>query len=275
MIISFKALLAGVAVALLLCASAAIAQAEGPEHPVPAPEGFMMPTLEGPWRSRIALHGWLPTKIKVCADSGSDSGCETKDLCWLRDSVDWMVAIDIEVRKGSCGAFVHTLGFKLDGTLNAGPAQIDWTDEGVLIDTGLSYELGHWALGGGARAPSLTVEGFAGARLLYDPVDLTVDTGSETASFSNYVPIFGLRTFWDLTENWNLRIEGDYGGFGVDGNHETWQALGVVGYRFRGWGVGWNIQAGYRAMRLFDLRRNGYDVQVALRGPTVIIAAEF
>jgi hypothetical protein len=279
MIISFKALLAGVAVALLLCVSAAIAQAEDPEHPVPAPEGFMTPTLEGPWRSRIALQGWLPTTIKACVDSGSDSGCDTEDLGWLLDNVGWMIPIDIEVRKGSFGAFVHTLGFKLEGTLNAGPAQVDWTDEGVLIDTGLSYELGHWALGGGARAPSLTVEGFAGARLLYDPVDITIDLGpvkgSETDSFSNYVPIFGLRTFWDLTEHWNLRIEGDYGGFGVDDNHETWQALGLLGYRFRGWGVGWNIQAGYRAMRLFDLRRNGYDVQVDLRGPTFIIAAEF
>jgi hypothetical protein len=239
----------------------------------------MAPTLDGPWRSRIALHGWLPTTIEACVDSGSDSGCETKDLGWLLDRVDWMIPIDIEVRKGSFGAFVHTLGFKLDGTLNAGPARIDWTDEGVLIDTGLSFELGRWALGGEARASSLTVEGFAGARLLYDPVDITVDlgplNGSTTDSFSNYVPIIGLRTFWKLTEHWNLRIEGDYGGFGVDDNHETWQALGLLGYRFRGWGVGWNIQAGYRAMRLFDLRRNGYDVQIDLRGPTVLIAAEF
>ena len=104
-IISFKALLAGVAVALLLCVSAAIAQAEDPEHPVPAPEGFMTPTLEGPWRSRIALQGWLPTKIKACVDSGSHSGCETEDLSWLLDNVDWMIPIDIEVRKGSFGAF--------------------------------------------------------------------------------------------------------------------------------------------------------------------------
>jgi len=254
-------------------------EAERAKHPVPAPEGFMAPTLEGAWRSRIALQGWLPTTIKVCVDSDSDSGCETKDLGWLLNHVDYMIPIDVEVRKGSFGAFVHTLVFKLDGTMQAGPAKVDWTDEGFLMDTGLSYELGRWALGKGARAPSLTVEPFAGARLLYDPVDIEVDLGplkgSTTDAFSNYVPIIGLRTFWDLTKHWNLRIEGDYGGFGVDDNHETWQVIGLLGYRFRGWGVGWNFQAGYRAMRLFDLRKNGYDVQVDLRGPTVLIAAEF
>jgi opacity protein-like surface antigen len=58
--------------------------------------------------------------------------------------------------------------------------------------------------------------------------------------------VIGLRAFVDLTEQWNLRFDGDYGGFGVDDNHETWNLRGLAGYRFRGWGVGWNIQAGYR-----------------------------
>jgi hypothetical protein len=33
------------------------------EHLVPAPGGFLAPTLEGPWRSRITLNAWLPTTI--------------------------------------------------------------------------------------------------------------------------------------------------------------------------------------------------------------------
>ena len=63
-----------------------------------------------------------------------------------------MIPIDVEVRKGSFGAFVHTLGFKLDGTIQAGPAKVDWTDEGFLMDIGLSYELGRLALGGREHA---------------------------------------------------------------------------------------------------------------------------
>jgi hypothetical protein len=146
------------------------------------------------------------------------------------------------------------------------------------MDVGLSSELGRWALGGGDAAPVVTVEPIAGARLLYNPVNVNglspVDP-STTVDFSNYVPDLGMRTFWELTEHWNLRVEGDYGGFGVDNNHQTWQAVGLVGYRWPGWGVGWNLQVGYRAMRLFDLRKDAVEVQVDGRGPDVVLSVEF
>ncbi len=51
--------------------------AKGGEHPVSAHSGFMAPTLEGPWRSRIALNGWLLNRL------------------------DYEIPIDVEVRKGS------------------------------------------------------------------------------------------------------------------------------------------------------------------------------
>ena len=251
--------------------------AEGGEHPVSALSGFMAPTLEGPWRSRIALNGWMPTTLKITVDTESDSGSVTEDLDWLLNHLDYIIPISGEVRKGSFGAYANLLAFKLTGTLDAGPARLDWNDHGFLLDVGLSYQLGHWPLGTGARAPSLTVEPFAGVRLLYDPVDIEVNPGPEstTVDLSNYVPVIGLRTFWDLTEHWNLRIEGDYGGFGVDDNHETYNFLGLIGYRFRGWGVGWNIQAGYRALRLLDLRKNNADLKVDANGPMVALAIEF
>jgi len=251
--------------------------AEGGEHPVSALSGFMAPTLEGPWRSRIALNGWMPTTLKITVDTESDSGSVTEDLDWLLNHLDYIIPISGEVRKGSFGAYANLLAFKLTGTLDAGPARLDWNDHGFLLDVGLSYQLGHWPLGTGARAPSLTVEPFAGVWLLYDPVDIEVNPGPEstTVDLSNYVPVIGLRTFWDLTEHWNLRIEGDYGGFGLDDNHETYNLLGLIGYRFRGWGVGWNIQAGYRALRLLDLKKNNADLKVDANGPMVALAIEF
>jgi hypothetical protein len=157
-------------------------------------------------------------------------------------------------------------------------ATIKYNDAGSLIDVGLSYELGRWDLGGGTGAPVLTVEPFAGARLLYDPVDLNLaGTGRSTTidTFTNYVPDIGMRTFWELTKHWNLHVEGDYGGFGVDDNHQTWQAVGLVGYRWPGWGVHWTLQAGYRAMRIFDLRKDAAEIQLDGRGPNVILSMEF
>jgi hypothetical protein len=254
--------------------------AEGVEHPVPASGGFMAPTLEGPWRSRIALMAWAPLALKFSVDDGSESGSTTEDLGWLLDHIDYEIPINVEVRKGSFGAYAHLLAFKLTGTIDAGRATFDWDDHGFLLDVGLSYELGRWALGTGARAPSLTVEPFAGARLLYDPVEIDIDLGPlddrvHIDGLSNYVPVIGLRTFWDLTKHWNLRMEGDYGGFGVDDNHETWNLLGLIGYRFRGWGIGWNIQAGYRYLRLMDLRKKGVDLEIDVHGPISVFAIEF
>ncbi len=97
--------------------------AEGGEHPVSAPGGFMAPTLEGPWRSRIALNGWLPTAIKITAKTESGSGSTTEDIGWLLDHLDYIIPISGEVRKGSFGAYANLLAFKLTGTLDAGPAR--------------------------------------------------------------------------------------------------------------------------------------------------------
>jgi hypothetical protein len=250
------------------------------EHPVPAPGGFLAPTLEGAWRSRITLNAWLPTTLKFSVDDGSESGSTTEHLNWLLRNIVYEIPTDVEVRKGSFGAYAHLLAFKLRGTIDVGRATLDWDDHGFLLDVGLSYELGRWALGTGAGAPSLTVEPFAGARLLYDPVDVEFDFGPLEDSvtidgLSNYVPVIGLRTFWDLTERWNLRMEGDYGGFGVDDNHQTFNLLGLIGYRFPGWGVVWNIQAGYRYLRLMDLEKKGVDLKIDAQGPLAVFAVEF
>ncbi len=56
------------------------------------------------------------------------------------------------------------------------------------------------------------------------------------------MPIIGLNTLWNLTEHWNFSLTGDYGGFGVDSNEQTWKVEAMVGYRWRGWGVGWSAQ---------------------------------
>ena len=79
----------------------------------------------------------------------------------------------------------------------------------------------------------------------------------------------------DLTEHWNLRMDFDYGGFGVDDNHETWNWRALLGYRFSGWGVGWNIQGGYRSMKVMELRKSDADVKIYLDGPIALVAVEF
>lgn len=257
--------------AILLLAPFVGAQSVAPEA-----SGVNAPTLDGDWRFRLALNGWIPDSIPVSVDTASASGSKTVDVGFLLDHLGYVIPLDGEARKGTFGVYLHTITFRLIGSVNTGTAVIGWDDAGALIDVGLSYELGRWALGGGNGAPVLTVEPIVGARLLYDPVDLTV-TGSSTTidTLSNYVPDIGIRTFWDLTEHWNVHVEGDYGGFGVDDNQQTWQAVGLVGYRWPGWGVHWNLEVGYRAMKLFDLKESATEIQLSGRGPNVVLSMEF
>lgn len=261
-----------VCVAVLLLAPSVGAQ------PVPADaRGFNAPTLDGDWRVRLALNGWIPDSIPITVHDAGKSSSTTLDIGFILDHLGYAIPLDGEVRKGTFGLYLHTLTFKLVGATDVGTSVIKWNDVGSLIDVGVSYELGRWNLGEGTDPPTVKVEPFVGARLLYDPVDLDVSqvAGSATIDFSNYVPDLGIRTFWDLTEHWNLQVEGDYGGFGVDDNQQTWQAVGLVGYRWPGWGVLWNLQVGYRAMRLFNLKRSGAQVELDGRGPNVIVSMEF
>ena len=241
-------------------------------------EGFIGPTFEGPWRFHVGLNGWVPTTIKVQVKAGGESDTIRKSTSWLLDVLDYDFPINAEVRKGPFGFFVHTLFFKISGEADGKISSERWRDKGFWIDTGLSYELGRWALGDGPRAPVLTIEPFVAARLIRQDVNVDfprvgIEMSSEEAS--TYVPIIGLRTFWDLTEHWNLHFEGDYGGFGVDDNHQTWHALGLVGYRWPGWGAHWNLQVGYRQLRIFDLRPGGYEAKEDVGGPNIMFSVDF
>jgi len=66
-----------------------------------------------------------------------------------------------------------------------------------------------------------------------------------------------------------------YGDFGVDDNYENWNLRGLAGYRFSGWGVGWNIQAGYRSMRLMGLEKSAADLKIDIHGPVALFTVEF
>jgi hypothetical protein len=268
-----------VLVILLLVSFVPAALAEVAVHPVPDPDGFMAPTLEGPWRKNISLSLWAPTRVTFESDNGESKETIHKNLGWLLDVIDYEVPLEVEFRKGSFGVYAHLLAFKISDTIESGHLSLEYDDAGYLLDAGISYELGHWALGSGESPPVLTLEPFAGIRHLHDPVDVTVrfeSTGvKETIDISYTSPVIGLRAFVDLTEQWNLRFDGDYGGFGIDDNHETWNLRGLVGYRFRGRGVGWNIQAGYRSTRVMGLQKSAADVRIDLRGPIALISVEF
>jgi hypothetical protein len=121
----------------------------------------------------------------------------------------------------------------------------------------------------------VAVEPFFGARSLIDDITLTLDPGgSFRPEISFIAPVVGLRTFWDITDRFNLRIDGDYGGFHVDSLEQTWNFLAVAGYRFKPRkNLNINVFAGYRYLSIEYEKVATIDVD--LKGPLLGVALEF
>ena len=148
----------------------------------------------------------------------------------------------------------------------------------------MSYELGRWHLGKKPDSPAVTVEPFVGARWLIDEIKIKISPGGPfhpgKRTFNPDIdfigPVVGLRTFWDITEHWNLRAEGDYGGFDTDHLKETWNILGRVGYRFKprkSKNLTINFFAGYRY--LYARYKKVAELEIAVKGPLIGVAFEF
>ena len=128
------------------------------------------------------------------------------------------------------------------------------------------------------------MEPFVGARWLIDEIKIKLRPGGPFSQASRtfrpevkfIAPVVGVRTFWDITEHWNLRAEGDYGGFDTDHLKETWNILGRVGYRFKprkSKNLTINFFAGYRY--LYARYKKVAELEIAVKGPLIGVAFEF
>jgi hypothetical protein len=230
-----------------------------------------------PLRFTLNVYGWAPD-VPIEIDAGPVSASLPLRLPTLLDDLQGGGMFDFEVRKGRFGAYASPIVIFLRDTERVqGPLirrKIDIEDKAFLTDFGLSYEVGQWRLGGNSEAPTVTVEPFAGARWLIDDFDIDIDPGPDFSPDITFLtPVVGLRTFWNLTERWHVRAEGDYGGWNVDHVKRTWDAMGVVGYRFKMRGVTTHVFAGYRYLHVKYEKR--VELRVSIRGPLAGIGFEF
>lgn len=79
-------------------------------------------------------------------------------------------------------------------------------------------------------------------------------------------PFVGLRASAILGQNWRAMVQGDTGGFGVDGSNSAWQMIGAVGYNWplENWSLG--LFGGYRALWQ-DYEGSGLLWDVVTHGP--------
>lgn len=240
------------------------------------------PSAEGPWRFTVAGWGWLP---EIALDSKLDHQDFTLpiDLGTIIDDLQYGAMLDFEVRKGKFGAYVAPIFVGLKDTEHVQGLEFDHKvtvdDIAYLTDFGLSYEVGRWHLWDRSNwilpSPAVAVEPFVGARWLIDDIKVKLEPGRTFKTDIDFIaPVLGLRTFWDLTDRLNLRIEGDYGGFNVDHLKQTYNALGAVGWRFKPrQDLHINVFAGYRY--LYVQYEKVAELKVTIRGPLVGLAFEF
>jgi hypothetical protein len=207
-----------------------------------------------------------------------------EDLGTILGSLQMGLMLDFEARKGRFGGYVAPIFVWLRDDDNSvqGPIQehqIIVKEAVYLIDFGLSYEVGQWRLWNRPSwvlpSPAVAVEPFFGARSLIDDITFTLEPGgSHRPEISFIAPVIGLRTFWDITDRFNLRIEGDYGGFHVDGLEQTWNFLALAGYRFKPRkNLDINVFAGYRYLSIEYEKVAA--INVDLKGPLLGVALEF
>ena len=189
-----------------------------------------------------------------------------------------------ELHKGPVGLFVSPLYGDLENSTNfTGPLGNDNKATGYLkiwvTDYGLSYQVAHWKLGNGADAPTLTLVPYGGYRYVYlkTTVKLYSSLLDKTVKDSNIsrinTPIVGARAILDLTKHWFFTASGDYG-WNVEDVVNTWQTIGLVGYRFNMGKFPSKVFAGTRYLHL-STDNGTVKSNLAIKGPLAGLGMEF
>ncbi len=247
------------------------------------PKPWWRGTGEEPWRFNVAGYLWLPdAPAEIFIGHGDTSLPENLDN--ILDDLQMALMIDLEARKGRFGGYVAPVivWLRQNETVQ-GPIQehkVKFHESVYLIDFGLSYEVGQWPLWHRSdwilSSPAVTVEPFFGARSLVDDIRVKIEPPGRTfePELSFITPVIGLNTFWDLTDRFNIRIEGDYGGFNVDNVKRTYNAVALLGYRFKPReNLNINVFAGYRYLSIHY--KNVAEIEVAIKGAFLGLAFEF
>jgi hypothetical protein len=205
------------------------------------------------------------------------------------DELNFAFMLAYEARKGRWGLWGNTIYANLGDSDVEGPAgltKIDLTVNAFWQELGGFYRLGTWdlAVNSGKKTPSVTVDGYFGARYTY--LDTKIDFEGVSSGFINNIakdkswvePLFGVRTIWDLSERWALMLAGDMGGVAF-GSDFAWSASGLIGYQFNLFGEdNARVFAGYRALSQDYTDGSGSDKfqwDVTLHGPILGLAIKF
>ena len=256
----------------------------------PAEAGDAAPAA-APWKLSVTPYAWATSLHGKAGVAGRTADVDVSFSDLLKN-LNGAVMLDLELRKGRFALMSDSVYANLEDDSSTGQdrIKIDTTANMLIQGLAATYRVGTWQLAEFDRAGplSVAVDPYAGIRYTYldtelkgklDLPNLGVNAKRTAEGDKNWVdPIVGLRTIWKLGDRLSLLAAADIGGTSQNSDY-SWQAIGLVGYRFGLFGTNnANLLAGYRALhqKYEDGNgRNEFDWDVTIHGPVVGLTIAF
>jgi len=239
------------------------------------------------WQFSLTPYVWAISANGDATVKGVETDVDTS-FSDVLENLNMAVMAVGEARKGRFGLFTNIIYADLESDDTRRLLRIHTDAKALYLGVGAYYRLGPWNLSAehGDAGPKLIVDPYVGGRYTYVDADLKLRTngpritGDLTPSASKdwFDPIVGVRTIWQLTPKWRLIAFGDVGVFGD--SDSSWQAVGLLGYRFGMFGGDDNGQVllGYRALHQDysdGSGRNKFKWDGTLKGPVIGLNINF
>lgn len=221
---------------------------------------------------------WGKSINGVSAIGGNENPLDMDFRDDILENLDSSFTLHFEANKGRASYFAEINYARLDPTTTTTigsvtiNADVDYVD--IMSEAGMFWSIAdngktRWELMGGVR---------------YYDQDVKVNFTNEDDSSGQSALVRGGDSWWNgivglrvnvlLSENWSLRLRGDYGYGGS--NNDTLHGLGLLNYRFKDWG---SFFVGYRFMATdYDnekLTADGYKFDADQQGPALGINFHF
>ena len=222
---------------------------------------------EAQWQFSVSPYFWLSSIDTELRVEGVAAGAESEtDVYDFHKVLDFGLLVSGEARRGKFALIYDAQYLQLSD-----PSAETTGDNAREVDMDITFAAA--ALAPGYRLvdrPKFTLDGFAGARVLYADVGLDVAAGNGFPAVSGgqdeawVDPIVGARFHYRFAERWALHGHGDVGGFGI-GSDLAVQVTGTVSYRLN---EDVMFQVGYS---LFDVEfiDGPFEFNALLHGPIV------
>ena len=239
------------------------------------------PLEKNGWKFHVAPYMWFLSLEGDVTVNGqkSDVDASFSDI-W--DELNIAGMVNFEARKDKWGFFGDAIAAHLGTKKTVNGIDIDPTVKLVMLTAGGFYRLGTWTLSdaAGKDRPAVSFDGLLGARYTYLDARLDIKGFGDVSGNESWLdPLIGARAILDLSERWELSLQGNVGGFGV-GSDFTWGAYGDIGYRFSLFSKKNNARfvAGYRVLYQDYSSGSGdneFKWDVTMYGPVTGLVIEF